>query len=115
MEEASGRDLGWFFDQWLTRGGFLKLRTRWNYDEAAKVVRLEVEQLQAGAPFRMPIEVGFDMVGEATPRTAKIEIRNQKESLTIPVDRAPKAVTLDPRTLVLMDADVGPRSPAVRR
>ena len=25
MEEASGSDLGWFFDQWLTRGGMLKV------------------------------------------------------------------------------------------
>jgi len=25
MEQASGQELGWFFDQWLTRGGFPKL------------------------------------------------------------------------------------------
>ena len=66
MEEASGGT--WAGSSTSgSREGFLKLRTRWNYDEAAKVVRPEVEQLQAGAPFRMPIEVGFDMVGEATP------------------------------------------------
>jgi aminopeptidase N len=108
MEEASGKELGWFFDQWLTRGGFLKIRARWTYDEAAKVVRIEAEQLQPGAAFRMPIEVGLEVAGEVVPRTATIELRNQKESLTIPLDRAPRGLTLDPRTFVLMDAEVVP-------
>lgn len=108
MEKASGKELGWFFDQWLTRGGFLKLRAQWTYDEAAKAVRLDVEQLQPGAPFRMPIEVSLEVAGEVVPRTAKIEVRSQKESLTIPLDRAPSNLILDPRTFVLMDAEVVP-------
>ena len=106
MEKASGKELGWFFDQWLTRGGFPRLRARWSYDAVAKLLRLDVEQLQPGAPFRMPIEVSLEVEGEVVPRTAKIEVRSQKESLTIPLDRAPKNLTLDPRTFVLMDADV---------
>ena len=115
MEEASGRELGWFFDQWLTRGGFLKLQARWSYDPTAKAVRLDVEQLQSGAPFRMPIDVAFEVAGEVVPRIAKIEVRNQRESLTIPLDRAPKSLILDPRTFVLMDADVAPAQVATRR
>ena len=106
MEEASGTDLGWFFDQWLTRGGYLKVRAQWTYDAAAKMLRLEVEQLQPGAPLRMPIEVGIEVEGEPSPRMARIEVRNQRESLTLPLDKEPKALTLDPRTYVLMDAEL---------
>ncbi|MBK5254914.1 MAG: M1 family metallopeptidase [Vicinamibacteria bacterium] len=106
MEEASGMELGWFFDQWLTRGGYLKLRVGWTYDAATKTVRLEVEQLQAGAPLRMPIEVSFEVDGETPPRTANIEVRNRRDSLSRPLDKAPKSLTLDPRTVVLMDGEV---------
>jgi aminopeptidase N len=114
MEKASGRELGWFFDQWLTRGGFLKLRARWTYDPAAKSVRIEVDQLQAGAPLRMPIEVGIEVAGEVVPRSAAIEVRNRHDTLTFPLDRAPKSLTLDPRTFVLMDVDLGPAPPPAR-
>jgi aminopeptidase N len=106
MERSAGRELGWFFDQWLTRGGFLKVRARWSYDAALKALRIDVEQLQPGAPLRMPIEIGITVEGEVVPRMAAIEVRGQRDSLTIPLDRAPKTVTLDPRTFVLMDGDV---------
>lgn len=106
MEEAAGRDLRWFFDEWLTRGGFLKLRAGWTYDAAAKEVRIEVEQLQPGAPLRMPIEVGLEVEGEPAPRVAKIEVRNQREVLTVPLEKTPKNLFFDPRTVVLMDVEV---------
>ena len=65
MEQASGQDLAWFFDQWLTRGGFPKLSTRWSYDAKAKQLRLDVEQLQPGPPFRLPIELEIEFRSRA--------------------------------------------------
>ena len=75
---------------------------------------MDVAQLQPGAPFRMPIEVGIEVEGETSSRTATIEVWSQRESLTIPLDKAPKAVTLDPHTYVLMDAEVVSAPPLVR-
>jgi aminopeptidase N len=108
MEQASGQELGWFFDQWLTRGGFLKLRVRWSYDAPARQLRLEVEQLQPGPPFRMPIELAIEVEGEPQPRSDRMEVRQQRETLTLALDRQPKAVSVDPRGYVLMDAVVAP-------
>jgi len=108
MEQASGQELGWFFDQWLTRGGFPKLSTRWSYDAKAKQLRLDIEQLQSGPAFRLPIELGIEVEGDPRPRLERIDVQKQHETLAIPLDRQPKSVTLDPRTYVLMDAEVVP-------
>jgi aminopeptidase N len=108
MEAASGQELAWFFDQWLTRGGFPKLRARWSYDAKAKQLRLDVEQLQPGPPFRLPIEVAIAVDGAPRPHLDQIEIRSARETLTLPLDRGPRSVTLDPRRFVLMDAEVAP-------
>jgi aminopeptidase N len=108
MEEASGQDLAWFFDQWLTRGGFLKLRARWSYDLEGKRLRIEAEQLQAGPPFRVPIELGLEFDREPHWRAERVELGRPRETLTLPLDRAPKSVTLDPRAYVLMEAEVAP-------
>jgi len=106
MEQASGQELGWFFDQWLTRGGFPKLSTRWSYDAPAKKLRLDVEQLQPGPPFRLPIELRLELEGEPRPRMERIDVRERRETLTLPLDRQPKALSLDPRMYVLMDAEL---------
>ena len=106
MEEASERELGWFFAEWLTRGGMLKVRGRWSWDERA--LRLDLEQLQAAEPYRMPIEVAIEVAGEAERRTERIELGERRQSFTIPLDRPPRSVALDPRDLVLMDAVVAP-------
>ena len=61
MEEASGRDLAWFFDQWVLRGGHPELSARWGYEDEDKTIRLKVEQTQAldeTTPlFRLPTTV----------------------------------------------------------
>ena len=46
MEEGSGKDLKWFFDQWLYKAGHPELKVRWHYEDADKTVRVKVEQTQ---------------------------------------------------------------------
>jgi len=104
MEEASGHDLAWFFDEWLTRGGMLNVRGRWSWDKGT--LCLDLEQLQAAEPYRMPVEVAIEVTGEKDRRTHRVELRERRQSFTIPLDREPRSITLDPRDFVLMDAEV---------
>ena len=58
LEEASGQQLGWFFDQWVYRPGHPMLRTAWEWDAAAgeAVVTVEQTQQDGGPTVRLPIE-----------------------------------------------------------
>ena len=113
MEEASGRDLGWFFDEWLTRGGMLKVQARWSWDAAARALRLDLEQVQAAEPYRMPIEVAIEIAGEPSRRTDRVEVQQAArdgDASPRPASRSPSR--LDPRTYVLMDSELTPSDAA---
>jgi len=105
MEEASRQDLGWFFDEWLTRQTSPSFDGGWRYDAAAKQIEIEINQTQPGEPYRMPFEVGIVAEGEPQPmtRVERLEMRSKRSAFTIAADKAPAAVTFDPNTWLLMD------------
>lgn len=104
MEEDSGADLKWFFDQWLNRAGSPVVEGHWHYDEASKKVVVELEQKQSGDAYRLPLEIGVSAATGAEPKIEKIEMTAKEQKFQIPADKPPSAVTLDPNTWILMDA-----------
>ncbi|MDH3640410.1 MAG: M1 family aminopeptidase, partial [Gammaproteobacteria bacterium] len=106
MEEASGQNLATFFEQWLYRGGMLKIRGDWTYDPSAKVLRIELEQVQDdGYTFTMPIPVGIYAEGVDRPRIEVLEFDDMNKTFTIPIEERPTDIVLDPDTWVLMEAE----------
>jgi aminopeptidase N len=105
MERASGENLGAFFDQWLYRGGIPVLECSWRWDAAAKQVRIELKQTQAGAPFQFHMEVGIQLPG-AAPRIERVNVTGTTAVLTVAAENAPTSVTLDPNTRLLFDGQL---------
>ena len=99
MEIAAGRDLGWFFDQWVARAGHPELSARWRYEEDDHTLRLKVDQVQtvdATTPlFRLPttVEVG----DESGTRAVPIVIDAKTHEFAIPAATRPKLVRIDPQ------------------
>ncbi|HEY2907583.1 MAG TPA: hypothetical protein VGJ29_16905, partial [Vicinamibacterales bacterium] len=125
MEKASGQELNWFFRQWLYRAGSPVIKSRWQYNAGAKQIEIDVQQLQPGDVYRLPLEIGITAESTAPPggapgtqtRIERIESTERQKRFTIAADKAPLAVTLDPNTSTLMQAEFsGPAtSPSVRR
>jgi len=107
MEETSGRELGWFLQQWLYQpGGLPKLRGGWRFDAANRRIVLDLEQVQTdGALYRLPIEVALNFADDPKSRRERIELTERRQVFEIPVDHAPVSVVLDPDLWVLMDAE----------
>lgn len=58
MEEASGQDLNWFFNQWFFRGGHPVLWVNYSYSEDRKRATLVVKQTQdSNNIFILPVSV----------------------------------------------------------
>jgi aminopeptidase N len=104
MEETAGADLGWFFDQWLTRPGSPVVEGAWTYRTDAKQIAVDLSQTQPGDAFRLPIQVAI-----APEKIVNIEMTAKRQRFEIAVDKEPSAVTLDPNTWLLMDAKFAKR------
>ncbi len=113
MEEVSGRDLGGFFDEWLTRSGVPELSGGWRYDAAAKQVVVTVRQTQAGDPFQLSLDVGVTMPARRTgtadgppremPAIHRFDVTGRESTFRIPADVEPASVVLDPGVWLLAD------------
>jgi len=106
MERHAGRDLTWFFSQWLTRSGVPRLEGTWSYDAAARQIVVDVAQTQTGEPYRLPLDVGIAGSGAAPPRVERVELLGRDGHFTIRADAEPGEVTIDPNTWLLMEPPV---------
>jgi aminopeptidase N len=101
MEQAAGRELGWFFDQWLKRPGLPELSGAWQYRPERKQIELELQQVHAGDPFRLPLDVGVTTSG-GPMRIERVDLTAATGRFTIASDSEPSAVVLDPNTWMLL-------------
>ncbi len=99
MEEASGRDLDWFFDQWVYKAGHPKLDVKHVWDPAAKTLRVTVTQNQKAdaitpAAFRLPLDIEFTIGTEK--QIEKINITKRVERFEFKLSARPDKIEVDP-------------------
>ena len=111
MERASGRDLGPFFDQWLTRGGLVRLTGDWHYDAGAGMVTIRLTQTDRARLFAMPIQVAIYEAGKAVPTISTVEVSGPTHEFRLATPARPERVVLDPHQFVLMEAQFAERRP----
>jgi aminopeptidase N len=112
MEQASGKELEWFFTQWLTRPGTPVLQGSWRYDAARKEIELELSQAQAGEPYRLPVEIGIALRPGDPVRVERVELNDRRRTFTFAADAEPASVVLDPNTWLLHEGGLSPATAA---
>ncbi len=98
MEEVSGKDLNWFFKQWVYGGGYPKLYVTQVYNAATKSLDLTIAQTQTPdkitpEAFILPMEV--EITTSKGKKTERIEIKNRTEKFSLKVDAKPTKVIFD--------------------
>jgi aminopeptidase N len=96
LEEQTGRDLGWFFEQWVYKPGHPILSVSHTWDAATSEVVVTIEQTQKAAwpTFRFPLELGFTVNGTEVRQRAQVAAR--RETLRFRLPAAPTAMQIDP-------------------
>lgn len=112
MEESSGQDLNWFFDQWFLKPGRpkLKVQQRYNADDKTVVLRIEQNQdLNQYPLYRIPLEVDLYLAGKL--QREHIVLRDQVQEFRFQVLSQPALVNVDAERQLLCDWDY-PKSAA---
>ncbi len=102
FETVSGKDLGYFFDQWLYKGMNPQLKISWKYNEAKRQADITVEQQQADL-FRFPLEIEL-VSGKNSFHT--LSVSRKTETFSIPVKARPQALKTDPQVSLLFEGEV---------
>ncbi|NNN04528.1 MAG: M1 family metallopeptidase [Elusimicrobia bacterium] len=103
IEEATGRNMQAFFDQWVYRAGHPALRARWSYDASSKKASLWLMQTQtvndAHPAFRFPLKLRAVGRGWTKELTAEATDKEHRFTWTLPGE--PLDVEVDPDFVLL--------------
>lgn len=117
IEEATGRNMRGFFDQWVFRGGHPEIEFSVAWDADRKTATVTIDQKQTvddeRPAYRFDVELGFcESVPPTLPgnagcaalggeRRVKVTVERAHETITIPLDFEPKLVRFDPGAWLL--------------
>jgi aminopeptidase N len=102
MEDASGRDLRGFFEQWVFQAGYPEIEASWRWDGRAKEIELVLTQVQDTRPagpmttpvFRFHLDIEVDASRGVTRQ--RIEMTERTQAFRLAVHGRPLRVAIDP-------------------
>jgi aminopeptidase N len=105
MEQTSGQDLQWFFDQWVFAAGYPKLEVHQAYDAGSHQVKVTVDQVQKDdgmtpLAYRLPLEVTFTTPNGQVNQVLNVTKRSDMFSVDVPAE--PTKLEVDKNEKVML-------------
>jgi aminopeptidase N len=101
LEQASGRSLGAFFDQWLRRPGYPELEITWSADSAARSIAISIEQGERFGAFEFQLRLALTSA-DGTVRHVEFAVPSEPETqLQLPISGNVVKVEADPQVQLL--------------
>jgi aminopeptidase N len=108
IEEATGKNLDWFFDQWVFSAGHPELKGDFGWDDKTKIAKIGLKQSQSGDKvpevFRLPLRIDFKLEGNEWA-SHQVEMTEREQAFYFPLAAKPKFVRIDAEVLKSLDFD----------
>lgn len=102
MEEVTGKDLNWFFNQWYYGAGHPKLNITYDYDAAGKKASMIVQQTQdSSRTFTLPVKVAV-WSGNA-PQVYDVWVKNGVDTFYFPAATKPSLINFDAAKILVAE------------
>ena len=107
IEEATGYNLSWFFDEWLYKAGYPEFQVTSNWDRSTNTLNLNVRQTQTidslTGIFTMPVNIEFWV--NNTPEVHRVWISQKEQMFSFPAYQQPQNIIFDKGSRVLKKID----------
>jgi aminopeptidase N len=105
IEEATGQNLYWFFDEWVYKAGYPDFHVSYTWSDSAKAIFLKVKQEQKmdslTGVFRMPVDIEVTTPKGTT--TTREKILTADTTYVIPCAEKPTLVIFDKGNWILKE------------
>ncbi len=100
VEEVTGRDMNWFFNQWYFGSGHPDAEISYLYDDAAGNVKVIVKQKQkSGKLFKLPIAI--DIYNGTEKVRHRVWAQNESDTFHFSYSKRPDLVNVDAEKVML--------------
>ena len=110
FEDVSGRNLGWFFQQWVELPHIPDLTVRWSHSD--DVLRVTVSQKSGSEQPLYTLPIAVEIGTKEGPVTHTDWMDSSTLQLSIPMKEAPSYVAFDPKKAVLANVTYNQESQA---
>jgi len=100
LEEASGLDLNWYFNQWYYGAGNPDLSISYKWDDATKKETVYLQQTQDGKAFILPFAVDIYAGGKKVRHN--VWMQDKADTLTFDSESKPDLVNVDGNKVLLV-------------
>ena len=113
FQAATGRNLNWFFREWIYKGGHPIFDVKYNYDQNAHKLLLTVDQTQKvdslTPVYRVPVDIFIETPSQKITKTVWIDSLNN--SYSFDVNEKPLMVNFDEGHYLLDEVNVKKTEP----
>jgi aminopeptidase N len=94
FEDVTGKNLEWFFDQWVYSAGHPQLKVNYHYEASDRLIKLTFKQNQESRPFRLSLNICVSSQNNSFSKRVLVDSREQ--TLYLLSDVKPAYVCVDP-------------------
>ncbi|HEV2480643.1 MAG TPA: M1 family aminopeptidase [Puia sp.] len=103
LEEVSGLDLTWFFDQWYYRPGHPVLDIRYDWNPSTGAETVYVRQTQQGPPYALPVAV--DIYNQGRVERHNAWLTTSADTLSFQTATQPDLINVDAQRVLVAKID----------
>lgn len=108
IEEATGRNLQPYFEQWVYKAGYPAFKLDMTWDESSKTAKFTVAQTQKvdheTSLFTLPVEIAFGLE-DGQRETFKVQIEEKEQNFYFRLPSRPLFSSFDPSNWLLKTVD----------